>query len=148
MCFSLCTCSVVVMEGDPHPGAIVGRMSFQSFNPSIDVSIKAEWPENFDSLLTMVLTFRHCLGRNWMKHQQTLTSQRPLPHVLAVKLEEMLWGTWLAFLNLYGNLQNFISILGKIICALGFRLANTWRFWIFFWIFFLHDGFSIYRNIA
>ncbi|XVF46534.1 hypothetical protein PTKIN_Ptkin03bG0034800 [Pterospermum kingtungense] len=27
---------VVIMEGDPHPGAIVGRMSFQSFNPSID----------------------------------------------------------------------------------------------------------------
>ncbi|XVF20029.1 hypothetical protein REPUB_Repub11eG0162800 [Reevesia pubescens] len=24
------------MEGDPHPGATVGRMSFQSFNPSID----------------------------------------------------------------------------------------------------------------
>ncbi|XWS28001.1 hypothetical protein CRYUN_Cryun25bG0028800 [Craigia yunnanensis] len=24
------------MEGDPHPGAIVGRMPFQSFNPSID----------------------------------------------------------------------------------------------------------------
>ncbi|XWS53110.1 hypothetical protein CRYUN_Cryun11dG0129600 [Craigia yunnanensis] len=24
------------MEGDPHPGAIAGRMSFQSFNPSID----------------------------------------------------------------------------------------------------------------
>jgi hypothetical protein len=33
-------CSVVIMEGDPHPGAINGRMSFQSFNPSIDVSIK------------------------------------------------------------------------------------------------------------
>ncbi|OMO62030.1 M-phase phosphoprotein 6 [Corchorus capsularis] len=27
---------VVIMEGDPHPGAVVGRMSFQSFNPSID----------------------------------------------------------------------------------------------------------------
>lgn len=27
---------VVVMEGDPHPGAVIGRMSFQSFNPSID----------------------------------------------------------------------------------------------------------------
>ncbi|XVE59277.1 hypothetical protein DITRI_Ditri05aG0033100 [Diplodiscus trichospermus] len=27
---------VVIMEGDPRPGAIVGRMSFQSFNPSID----------------------------------------------------------------------------------------------------------------
>ncbi|XP_022730511.1 uncharacterized protein LOC111285360 [Durio zibethinus] len=27
---------MVIMEGDPHPGAIVGRMSFQSFNPSID----------------------------------------------------------------------------------------------------------------
>nr|AFK33355.1 unknown [Lotus japonicus] len=27
---------VVVMEGDPHPGAVKGRMSFQSFNPSVD----------------------------------------------------------------------------------------------------------------
>ncbi|KAF5744592.1 hypothetical protein HS088_TW07G00167 [Tripterygium wilfordii] len=27
---------VVVMEGDPRPGATMGRMSFQSFNPSID----------------------------------------------------------------------------------------------------------------
>lgn len=27
---------VVIMEGNPRPGAIKGRMSFQSFNPSID----------------------------------------------------------------------------------------------------------------
>ncbi|XP_038900477.1 uncharacterized protein LOC120087689 [Benincasa hispida] len=27
---------VVLVEGDPHPGALGGRMSFQSFNPSID----------------------------------------------------------------------------------------------------------------
>ncbi|CAN0910802.1 hypothetical protein LINGRAHAP2_LOCUS26494 [Linum grandiflorum] len=27
---------VVVMEGDPHPGAVIGRMSFGSFNPSVD----------------------------------------------------------------------------------------------------------------
>uniref|UniRef100_A0A5B6ZN32 M-phase phosphoprotein 6 n=1 Tax=Davidia involucrata TaxID=16924 RepID=A0A5B6ZN32_DAVIN len=27
---------VVIMEGDPHPGSVKGRMSFQSFNPSID----------------------------------------------------------------------------------------------------------------
>lgn len=27
---------VVIMEGEPHPGVIKGRMSFQSFNPSID----------------------------------------------------------------------------------------------------------------
>ncbi|XP_058109612.1 uncharacterized protein LOC131252870 isoform X2 [Magnolia sinica] len=26
----------VIMEGNPHPGALKGRMSFQSFNPSID----------------------------------------------------------------------------------------------------------------
>ena len=31
--------SVVVMEGDPNPGAIKGRMSFKGFNPLIDVSI-------------------------------------------------------------------------------------------------------------
>uniref|UniRef100_A0A2P2JC40 Uncharacterized protein LOC105138367 n=2 Tax=Rhizophora mucronata TaxID=61149 RepID=A0A2P2JC40_RHIMU len=27
---------VVIMEGDPHPGAAIGRMSFGSFNPSVD----------------------------------------------------------------------------------------------------------------
>ncbi|CAD6232675.1 unnamed protein product [Miscanthus lutarioriparius] len=27
---------IVIMEGNPHPGAIKGRMSFQNFNPSID----------------------------------------------------------------------------------------------------------------
>ncbi|KAL2342012.1 hypothetical protein Fmac_009952 [Flemingia macrophylla] len=27
---------VVIVEGDPHPGAFKGRMSFQSFNPSVD----------------------------------------------------------------------------------------------------------------
>ncbi|KAH9299312.1 hypothetical protein KI387_030994, partial [Taxus chinensis] len=27
---------VVIMEGDPKPGAFSGRMSFQNFNPSID----------------------------------------------------------------------------------------------------------------
>lgn len=27
---------VIIMEGDPHPGALKGRMSFQSFNPSVD----------------------------------------------------------------------------------------------------------------
>lgn len=27
---------VVIMEGDPHPGAVIGRMSFQCFNPSVD----------------------------------------------------------------------------------------------------------------
>ncbi|KAH1066882.1 hypothetical protein J1N35_031869 [Gossypium stocksii] len=27
---------VVIIEGDPRPGATVGRMSFRSFNPSID----------------------------------------------------------------------------------------------------------------
>ncbi|VFR03326.1 unnamed protein product [Cuscuta campestris] len=29
---------VVIMEGDPHPGARRSRMSFQNFNPVIDVS--------------------------------------------------------------------------------------------------------------
>ncbi|KAG1339240.1 putative Sanguinarine reductase [Cocos nucifera] len=28
--------STVIMEGNPHPGALKGRMSFQSFNPSIE----------------------------------------------------------------------------------------------------------------
>ncbi|KAJ7980832.1 M-phase phosphoprotein 6 [Quillaja saponaria] len=27
---------IVLIEGDPHPGALKGRMPFQSFNPSID----------------------------------------------------------------------------------------------------------------
>lgn len=30
--------TVVAMEGNPHPGAVKGRMSFHHFNPSIDVS--------------------------------------------------------------------------------------------------------------
>ncbi|GMI81771.1 hypothetical protein like AT5G59460 [Hibiscus trionum] len=40
---------VVVMEGDPRPGATVGRMSFRSFNPSIDKLNEAAsnvcWPD-------------------------------------------------------------------------------------------------------
>lgn len=32
-------------EGDPHPGAIIGCMPFQSFNPSIDASRKVKIPE-------------------------------------------------------------------------------------------------------
>ncbi|PSS14235.1 Palmdelphin like [Actinidia chinensis var. chinensis] len=27
---------LVIVEGDPHPGTIKGRMSFQSFNPSVE----------------------------------------------------------------------------------------------------------------
>ncbi|XP_041994361.1 uncharacterized protein LOC121744788 [Salvia splendens] len=37
--FPACTAvkrCVVIVEGDPHPGATRGRMSFLSFNPSID----------------------------------------------------------------------------------------------------------------
>ncbi|VVB04621.1 unnamed protein product [Arabis nemorensis] len=33
---SLYRCSVFITDGDPQPGALVGRMSFQSFNPSIE----------------------------------------------------------------------------------------------------------------
>ena len=33
-------CSIVILEGNPHPGAVKGRMSFQNFNPSIDVSLE------------------------------------------------------------------------------------------------------------
>jgi len=40
-------CSVVIMEGDPHPGALKGRMSFQSFNPSVDVSLKIKFQSCF-----------------------------------------------------------------------------------------------------
>lgn len=42
MNFNNLMCSIVIMEGDPHPGAMRGRMSFLSFNPSLDVSIKVE----------------------------------------------------------------------------------------------------------
>jgi len=31
-------CSVVLVEGDPRPSALKGRMSFQNFNPSFEVS--------------------------------------------------------------------------------------------------------------
>lgn len=27
---------VVIVEGDPKPGALLGRMSFQNFNPSVE----------------------------------------------------------------------------------------------------------------
>ncbi|KAL1188030.1 hypothetical protein V5N11_025561 [Cardamine amara subsp. amara] len=30
---------VVITDWDPQPGALVGRMPFQSFNPSIEVSL-------------------------------------------------------------------------------------------------------------
>ncbi|WMV32177.1 hypothetical protein MTR67_025562 [Solanum verrucosum] len=41
---------VIIMEGDPHPGAIKGRMSFQGFNPSIDkLSEEASKPRPEDS---------------------------------------------------------------------------------------------------
>jgi len=30
------------VEGDPRPGAFKGRMSFQSFNPTVDVSLKIQ----------------------------------------------------------------------------------------------------------
>lgn len=90
------TCSVVIMEGDPHPGAIKGRMSFQSFNPSIDVSIKVKWSENFYNDFSPPISFGFsvllmqslCHGRNWVRQQQT----QSLPLLLAVKVEEYLLG--------------------------------------------------------
>ncbi|URE43327.1 hypothetical protein MUK42_33002 [Musa troglodytarum] len=36
LCLHISFCSIVIMDGDPHPAALKGRMSFQSFNPSID----------------------------------------------------------------------------------------------------------------
>ncbi|XP_065879159.1 uncharacterized protein [Euphorbia lathyris] len=47
---------VVIMEGDPHPGAAMGRMSFQSFNPSVDKLNEAAGnvcrPESTDACAT------------------------------------------------------------------------------------------------
>ena len=65
----LYTCSLVIMEGDPHPGAINGRMSFQSFNPSIDVSIKVMWPEISNDysppVILFWLLFSSCKALSW-----------------------------------------------------------------------------------
>ncbi|KAL6516420.1 hypothetical protein OROGR_019725 [Orobanche gracilis] len=36
ICWSIRVSRVVIVEGDPYPGATRGRMSFLSFNPSID----------------------------------------------------------------------------------------------------------------
>lgn len=39
---------VVIMEGDPTPGAVIGRMSFQNCNPSIDkLKDDAEESDNY-----------------------------------------------------------------------------------------------------
>ncbi|CAA3020408.1 M-phase phospho 6, partial [Olea europaea subsp. europaea] len=38
-------CSVVIVEGDPHPVATSGWMSFLSFNPSIDKLNEDHQPE-------------------------------------------------------------------------------------------------------
>lgn len=59
------TCSVVIMEGDPHPGAVIGRMSFQSFNHSIDVSVMVECDlKTFPLTIFAVLISNRFLGRN------------------------------------------------------------------------------------
>ncbi|KAL1545135.1 hypothetical protein AAHA92_21893 [Salvia divinorum] len=44
---------VVIVEGDPHPGATRGRMSFLSFNPSIDkLNEEASTPSETESAAT------------------------------------------------------------------------------------------------
>jgi len=65
-------CSVAIMEGDPHPGTIKGRMSFQNFNRSVDASITVEWPGKSSIALSILYLFsalyshlEACLGRNW-----------------------------------------------------------------------------------
>ena len=66
---------MVLVEGDPHPGALKGRMSFQSFNPSIDVSIVYQCPKLY--LMTTAFYVSHWLlshinalhDRNSMKKQ-------------------------------------------------------------------------------
>nr|KJB20048.1 hypothetical protein B456_003G130300 [Gossypium raimondii] len=46
---------VFIMEGDPHPGAVVGLMSFLSFNPSIDVSINYKGQATFEFFPMIIL---------------------------------------------------------------------------------------------
>ncbi|XP_057782835.1 uncharacterized protein LOC131000784 [Salvia miltiorrhiza] len=44
---------IVIVEGDPHPGATRGRMSFLSFNPSIDkLNEEASSPSETESAAT------------------------------------------------------------------------------------------------
>lgn len=84
------TCSVVIVEGDPHPGATRGRMSFQSFNPSIDVSCERLFGfyvffflffSSF-AFLQLSVYFR----RNLMRWHPTLVKLNRLLQVLAGKM--------------------------------------------------------------
>lgn len=83
-------CSVVIIEGDPHPGAIKGRMSFQSFNPSIDVSISpwtsANISNNYSSSVFWVL-FSSCQSISRQKLNEEALKP-PQPDISRQKLNE------------------------------------------------------------
>ena len=106
-------CSVVIVEGDPHPGATKGRMSFQNFNPAIDVSIRSCDLKSFQRLFTscasivafVLLISKPCLGRNWMM-QPTLVSQQSLPPVLTIKVKKIVGGLF----DPLNSLELFYSI--------------------------------------
>ncbi|XP_061958213.1 uncharacterized protein LOC133679587 [Populus nigra] len=59
---------VVVMEGDPHPGAVLGRMSFQSFNPSVDKLNEAAANEASDARAS---TSSHQSGRTSFRENES-----------------------------------------------------------------------------
>ncbi|KAJ6408948.1 hypothetical protein OIU84_008613 [Salix udensis] len=59
---------VVVMEGDPHPGAVLGRMSFQSFNPSVDKLNEAASNEASDACAS---TSSHQSGRTDFRENES-----------------------------------------------------------------------------
>ncbi|KAJ6984450.1 hypothetical protein NC653_022655 [Populus alba x Populus x berolinensis] len=57
-----------VMEGDPHPGAVLGRMSFQSFNPSVDKLNEAAANEASDARAS---TSSHQSGRTSFRENES-----------------------------------------------------------------------------
>lgn len=134
---SLSACSLVIMEGDPHPGAVVGRMSFQSFNPSIDVSILVNFDlKNFpfgNRLLSLIS--QPCLGRNWMKLQTFFSNQKHLLHVLAINLLKIQKGQFiLNFDYLLLNHRDILStafewLVWKLLECLLYLMLNYTESW-------------------
>uniref|UniRef100_A0A803LCF8 M-phase phosphoprotein 6 n=1 Tax=Chenopodium quinoa TaxID=63459 RepID=A0A803LCF8_CHEQI len=59
---------VVIMEGDPHPGTVRGRMSFQNFNPTID-KLKDEAANGHEAEASTSSSFQ--TGRNLDRENDT-----------------------------------------------------------------------------
>lgn len=95
------------MEGDPRPGALKGRMSFQSFNPSVDVSYIVFKLDYFTSLFN---EFSPC--RNSMKRLQTINEMLPLLQIATeIQLGTTLGPYISGFLALSSSCGSIIYVL-------------------------------------